>query len=80
MRSGTGPGRPTLRPAGPDDVAAVEAAGAVTVAAYASFLRGLDDPYAERLREAASRARDAEVWGVNGCRQSATSCCAAAFA
>lgn len=62
MRSGTGPGRPTLRPAGPDDVAAVEAAGAVTVAAYASFLRGPDDPYAERLRDAASRAREAELW------------------
>jgi ribosomal protein S18 acetylase RimI-like enzyme len=39
-----------------------EAAGDVTVAAYADFTLGPDDPYLARLRDAASRDRDAELW------------------
>jgi ribosomal protein S18 acetylase RimI-like enzyme len=39
-----------------------DAAGAVTVAAYADFTLGPDDPYVARLRDAAARDRDAELW------------------
>jgi ribosomal protein S18 acetylase RimI-like enzyme len=39
-----------------------EAAGDVTVTAYADFTLGPDDPYVARLRDAASRDRDAELW------------------
>jgi ribosomal protein S18 acetylase RimI-like enzyme len=39
-----------------------EAAGDVTVAAYADFTLGPDDPYVARLRDAASRDREAELW------------------
>lgn len=38
------------------------AAGAVIVEAYRPFLRGPDDPYMSRLRDVASRDRDAEVF------------------
>jgi ribosomal protein S18 acetylase RimI-like enzyme len=48
-----------LRRATPEDHAA---AGAVTVAAYADFTLGPDDPYLDRLRDAAARDRDAELW------------------
>ena len=48
-----------LRLAGPDDLAA---AGAVTVAAYAPFLDGPDDPYVARLADTTTRAREAELW------------------
>lgn len=37
-------------------------AGEVTVAAYAEFTGGDDDPYLSRLRDAARRDREAEVW------------------
>ena len=36
--------------------------GAITVAAYAGFTEGPDDPYLELLRDAARRDREAEVW------------------
>ena len=36
--------------------------GAVTVAAYSDFTLGPDDPYVGRLRDAAARHRDAELW------------------
>jgi len=36
--------------------------GAITVAAYEPFLLGPDDPYADRLRDAASRAEHADLW------------------
>lgn len=39
-----------------------EAVGEVTVAAYADFTLGPDDPYVARLRDAASRDREAELW------------------
>jgi ribosomal protein S18 acetylase RimI-like enzyme len=42
--------------------AAHEAAGAVTVAAYADFTLGPDDPYVEHLRNAAARDLEAELW------------------
>ncbi|MDN4174273.1 GNAT family N-acetyltransferase [Nocardioides sp. SOB77] len=48
-----------LRRATPQDL---EAAGAVTVAAYADFVLGPEDPYVERLRDAAQRDREAELW------------------
>lgn len=48
-----------IRPARPEDLAAV---GEVTAAAYSPFTRGPEDPYVERLRDAASRAREAELW------------------
>lgn len=38
------------------------AVGEVTVAAYAEFTDGPDDSYLERLRDAAGRDRDAELW------------------
>ncbi|WP_127480665.1 GNAT family N-acetyltransferase [Nocardioides pantholopis] len=37
-------------------------AGAVTVAAYAELLAGPEDPYVARLRDAARRDREAELW------------------
>lgn len=40
----------------------LEAAGAVTVAAYAPYTLGPDDPYLARLRDAATRDREAEVY------------------
>ncbi len=48
-----------IRLAGPADLGAV---GDVTAAAYAPFLLGPDDPYVARLRDAATRAREAELW------------------
>jgi ribosomal protein S18 acetylase RimI-like enzyme len=48
-----------LRRARAEDLADV---GEITVAAYASFTRGPDDPYVERLRDAAGRDRGAELW------------------
>jgi ribosomal protein S18 acetylase RimI-like enzyme len=43
----------------PEDLSAV---GEVTVAAYADFTLGPTDPYIARLRDAASRAQQAELW------------------
>ncbi|HET8960293.1 GNAT family N-acetyltransferase [Nocardioides sp.] len=48
-----------LRRATPDDHAR---AGEVTVAAYADFTLGPADPYVSRLRDAATRDREAELW------------------
>jgi ribosomal protein S18 acetylase RimI-like enzyme len=48
-----------LRLATPDDY---ERAGEVTVAAYSEFTLGPADPYVDRLRDAATRAREAELW------------------
>jgi ribosomal protein S18 acetylase RimI-like enzyme len=50
---------PSVRRARADDLAA---AGAVTVAAYEPFTLGPADPYVERLRDAATRHREAELW------------------
>lgn len=46
----------------PEDAAEAEAVGALTVAAYAPFLDGPDDPYVARLLDVASRDVEAEVW------------------
>jgi len=62
VTTSVGDGRLVLRAVSPDDVAGVAAAGRVTVAAYAEFGRGPDDPYTEKLRDAAARAREAELW------------------
>jgi ribosomal protein S18 acetylase RimI-like enzyme len=40
----------------------VDAVGELTVAAYAGFLRGTDDPYAAHLRDAAARFSEAELY------------------
>ena len=48
-----------IRLARPEDLSAV---GEVTVAAYADFTLGPADPYIARLRDAASRAEQAELW------------------
>ncbi len=40
----------------------LEAVGAATLAAYADFVLGPDDPYLERLRDAGARMREAELW------------------
>lgn len=40
----------------------LEAVGALTVAAYEEFTLGEGDPYLARLRDAASRAREAELY------------------
>ena len=48
-----------IRLALPEDLSAV---GEVTVAAYADFTLGPADPYVARLRDAASRAQQAELW------------------
>jgi ribosomal protein S18 acetylase RimI-like enzyme len=38
------------------------AVGELTVAAYAGYLDGADDPYADELRNAEARALEAELW------------------
>lgn len=48
-----------LRLAEVEEYAAI---GELTVAAYSSFTLGPDDPYLDRLRDAASRAAEAELW------------------
>jgi ribosomal protein S18 acetylase RimI-like enzyme len=48
-----------IRLAGPDDLDAI---GEVTVAAYTEFTLGPDDPYVRRLRDAAARYEQAELW------------------
>ena len=48
-----------LRRATPWDYAI---AGELTVAAYAEFTTGPEDPYIEHLRDAATRDREAELW------------------
>ena len=48
-----------LRHARASDLVAV---GEVTVAAYASFTRGPQDPYVEQLRDATTRAAESELW------------------
>ncbi|WP_230487359.1 GNAT family N-acetyltransferase [Nocardioides anomalus] len=48
-----------LRRARPEDLAAV---GEATVAAYASFVAGRNDPYLDKLRDAGARDREAELW------------------
>ena len=40
----------------------LRAVGELTVAAYAEFTEGPADPYVERLRDATSRAAEAELW------------------
>lgn len=54
----SGPGV-RIRLAAPGDLDAV---GELTVAGYAGFTDGPADPYVARLRDAASRARGAELW------------------
>ena len=49
----------TIRRATPDDL---EEVGELTVAAYAPFLRGPTDGYADHLRDAAGRHARAELW------------------
>jgi ribosomal protein S18 acetylase RimI-like enzyme len=44
----------------------LDAAGEVTVAAYAPYTLGPDDPYLARLRDAAARDREAEVYVAVG--------------
>ena len=53
------PGGLLVRRALPEDL---EAVGEITVAAYAEFTAGPDDTYIERLRDAARRDREAELW------------------
>ena len=48
-----------LRRAGADELARI---GEITVAAYQEFTLGPDDPYVARLRDAAGRDRDSELW------------------
>lgn len=48
-----------LRRATPDDYDAI---GEVTLAAYEEFLDGAEDDYRGRLRDAAGRDREAELW------------------
>lgn len=48
-----------VRLARPADLGIV---GEITVRAYQEFLLGPDDPYADRLRDAATRARESELW------------------
>ena len=48
-----------LRRARPGEL---EAVGDLTVAAYAPFTLGPADPYVARLRDAATRDREAELW------------------
>lgn len=48
-----------LRRARPTEYAAI---GAVTVAAYAPYLRGPHDPYRARLLDVTARDQQAEVW------------------
>lgn len=55
----------------------LEAVGELTVRAYAAYTLGPDDPYVARLRDAASRARAAELWvAVDGDRLlGSVTCC-----
>ena len=48
-----------IRRAQPGDLAT---AGEVTVAAYTEFTLGPEDPYLHKLRDAATRDREAELW------------------
>ena len=48
-----------LRRADPDELDRV---GEVTLAAYEEFMAGPQDPYRARVRDAAVRAREAELW------------------
>lgn len=48
-----------LRRARPDEYAEI---GDVTLAAYAPYLDGSSEPYRDRLRDAAARDREAELW------------------
>jgi ribosomal protein S18 acetylase RimI-like enzyme len=48
-----------VRRARPEDL---EAVGAITVAAYSQFTQGPDDSYVAKLRDAATRDREAELW------------------
>lgn len=48
-----------IRRAEPAELTAV---GELTVAAYADFTLGPDDPYVTRLRDAAARASGADLW------------------
>lgn len=63
-----------LRLARPEELDAI---GALTLAAYEQFMLGPQDPYRARVRDAATRAREAELWvaaegdGLLGC---VTSC------
>jgi ribosomal protein S18 acetylase RimI-like enzyme len=40
----------------------LDAVGAISVAAYEQFMLGPRDPYRARVRDAATRAREAELW------------------
>jgi ribosomal protein S18 acetylase RimI-like enzyme len=40
----------------------LEVVGEITVAAYADFVSGPDDTYLAKLRDAAAREREAELW------------------
>jgi ribosomal protein S18 acetylase RimI-like enzyme len=53
------PAGPTVRLAEPGDL---EAVGDITVRAYAEHTTGPDDPYLLKLRDAAARAREGELW------------------
>ena len=55
----------------------LDAVGELTVRAYAEYTRGPHDPYEARLRDAASRARAAELWvAVDGDRLlGSVTCC-----
>ena len=48
-----------LRRARPEEL---ERIGEITLAAYEAFTTGSRDPYRARLRDAAGRARDSELW------------------
>jgi len=48
--------------ADPTDPGGLWEVGEVTVAAYAAFTTGPDDPYLTRLRDAEARAAQAELW------------------
>ena len=40
----------------------LERVGEITAAAYTDFLKGPEDPYLDRLRDARARAREATLW------------------
>lgn len=48
-----------LRRARPEEYAEI---GAITVAAYEPYLRGVEDDYRQQLLDTATRDREAEVW------------------
>ncbi len=48
-----------LRPARPEEI---DALGELTLAAYEEFLLGAEDGYRVHVRDAARRAREAELW------------------